>query len=279
MKLSLKRHLRHWTRLLRDSTYRRHALERSRLEKLPPYTSSLTTLPGRLFEIVDAASFLEMYDQIWERGSYRFRPHREKPFILDCGANVGLSVFFFKENYPDSSLVAFEPDDALFQVLERNVRRAGYPGVELVPRAIWTEATTLPFFAEGSYGGRLARGGDPPSRRVRTVRLRDYLDRPVDLLKLDIERGELEVLEDCAAALANVDNIFVEYHGAAEEPQRLSRLIALLSESGFRLNVHAGNDSPQPFVARKLNMGNDLQLEIYAFRETPRLKSRSSDPV
>ena len=43
--------------------------ERSRLEKLPPYTSSLTTLPGRLFEIVDAASFLEMYDQIWERGS------------------------------------------------------------------------------------------------------------------------------------------------------------------------------------------------------------------
>ena len=279
MKESLKGHLRHWTRLLRDADYRRRNLERRRLEKLPPYTHTLTTLLGSPFEIVDAPSFLSMHGAIWDREVYRFRPRREKPLILDGGANVGLSVYFFKQNYRDCSVVAFEPDDTLFKVLDRNVRRAALQGVELVPRAIWTEATTLPFYSEGSDGGRVARGGDPLTRSVRTVRLRDYLDRPVDFLKLDIETGETEVLEDCADCLANVDNLFVEYHGAESEPQKLPRLLSLLSEAGFRLNIHAGNDSAQPFVARKVNMGNDLQLDIFAFRETPRLPLRSTDPV
>jgi FkbM family methyltransferase len=279
MKDSLKGHLRHWARLLRDPPYRRRTMEHRRLDKLPPYTHTTTTLLGRPFEIVDAPSFLSMHGAIWEREVYRFRPGREKPLILDGGANVGLSVYFFKQNYPDCSVVAFEPDDALFKVLDRNIRRAGFQGVELVPRAIWTEATTLPFYSEGSDGGRVARGGDPLTRSVRTVRLRDYLDRRVDFLKLDIETGETEVLEDCVDRLKNVDNLFVEYHGPDNEPQKLPRLLSLLSEAGFRLNIHAGNDSPQPFVARKLNMGNDLQLEIFAFRETPRLQSRMNNPV
>ncbi len=279
MKESLKGHLLHWTRLLRHTDYRRRTLERRRLEKLPPYTHTTTTLLGRPFEIVDAPSFLAMYEAIWDREIYRFPPRREKPLILDGGANVGLSLFFFKQAYRDCSIVAFEPDDTLFKVLDRNVRHATLQGVELVPRAIWTEATTLPFFSEGSDGGRVARGGDPLTRSVRTVRLRDYLDRRVDFLKLDIESGETEVLEDCVDRLANVDNLFVEYHGAESEPQKLPRLLSLLSEAGFRLNIHAGNDSPQPFVARKLNMGNDLQLEIFAFRETPHLQSRPDNPV
>jgi FkbM family methyltransferase len=279
LKDSLKGHLRHWSRMLRDASYRQRAFERHRLERTQPYTATTTTLLGQPFEIVDAPSFLEMHEQIWEREIYRFKPRRDKPLILDCGANIGLSVLFFKQNYPDCSIVAFEPDDTVFKVLERNMRRTGLRSVELVPRAIWTEATTLPFYSEGSYGGRVARGGDPLTRSVRTIRLRDYLDRPVDLLKLDIERGETEVLEDCYDRLKGVDHLFVEYHGAEGEPQKLPRLLALLAGAGFRVNVHAGNDSPKPFVARKLNMGNDLQLEIFAFRETPRLPTRINDPI
>jgi FkbM family methyltransferase len=279
LKLSLKGHLRHWGRLATDSAYRRRAFERHRLEKLPPYTSTVTTLMGSPFEIVDAPSFLEMYEGIWVRQIYRFLPQHPRPFILDGGANVGVSVRFFKESYPGCSIVAFEPDDTLFKVLERNVQRAGSQGVELVPRALWTEAALLPFYSEGSDAGRVAREGDRKARSVRAVRLRDYLDRSVDLLKLDIEQGELALLEDCADRLMNVQNLFVEYHGEEGIPQKLPRLLTLLSEAGFRLNLHAGNDSPQPFVERKINMGNDLQLEIFGFRETSQLKSRTTLPV
>lgn len=249
------------------------------MERLPRYTSTVTTLPGRPFEIVDALSFLEMFEEIWEREVYRFAARSEKPFILDGGANVGLSVAFFKKAYPQSEIIAFEPDQKIFAVLERNVKAWGLQGVSLVPRALWTDATTLPFLPEGSDGGRVARPGDPAAGRIQSVRLRDYLSRPVDLLKVDIEEGETEVLEDCHDLLGNVAHLFVEYHGAADRPQRLPRLLSVLAGAGFRLNIRAGKDSPQPFLARKLNLGNDLQVEIFAFRETPLLKPRSNNPV
>ena len=279
MRLSLRGHLGHWARLATEPAFLHRRLEIRRLERLPRYHPTVTTLLGKPFEIVDALTFLEMYEAIWERQIYRFPAERSNPLILDGGANVGLSVAYFKKAYPDSAVVAFEPDPAIFAVLERNVRRWGFRGVELVPRALWTQSGSLPFHAEGSDAGRIARPGDPPGDPVPTVRLSDYLDRRVDLLKLDIEQGETRILEDCAARLGNVDRLFVEHHGGASEPQELPRLLALLSAAGFRWALHAGNDSPRPFENRKLNMGNDVQVEVFAFRETPRLKIRKDDPV
>jgi FkbM family methyltransferase len=279
MKLSLKDHLRRGARLLGDPEYRRVSRERKRLGRLPRFTPGLTTLLGRPFEIVDSLSFLEMYEDIWEREAYRFPRTAEKPLILDGGANVGVGVAYFKHLYPDSEIIAFEPDEKIFPVLKRNVEGRGFQGVTLVPHALWREETDLAFLAEGTYGGRIARERDPAAGKVRAVRLRNYLDRKIDLLKLDIEEGETEVLEDCADRLDQVRHLFVEYHGDQERPQTLPRLLYLLSTAGFRLNLHAGRDSPRPFMARKLNMGNDLQVEIYAFRETPRPESRIQDPV
>jgi hypothetical protein len=43
----------------------------------------------------------------------------------------------------------------------------------------------------------------------------------------------------------------------------------LLAEAGFRLHVHSVVTSPRPFVARELNSGMDLQLNLFAFRPTP----------
>jgi len=78
---------------------------------------------GKPFEIVDGLSFVLMYRDIFEQHSYRFRTNEQKPYIIDGGANVGLSVLYFKELYPRSQIVAFEPDDDIFSVLERNIER------------------------------------------------------------------------------------------------------------------------------------------------------------
>src|SRR5262249_10587041 len=88
MKLSLKEHLRRGVRLMRDSAYRKRSRERERLGRLPRFTPALTTLLGEPFEIVDSLSFLEMYEDIWEREAYRFPRTGEKPVVLDGGANV-----------------------------------------------------------------------------------------------------------------------------------------------------------------------------------------------
>jgi len=211
-----------------------------------------------------------MYRDIFEQQSYRFRTNEQKPYIIDGGANVGLSVLYFKELYPRSQIVAFEPDDDIFSVLERNIERRGYENINLFGQALWSSETKLSFMSEGSYGGRISQADDPRDTVVQTVRLRNYLNRQVDFLKLDIEGAETEVLIDCADLLDGVENLFVEYHSFSKKPQTIHTVISILADAGFRLLItqpYGSYDlSPQPFMERYVHEGMDLQLNIFAFR-------------
>lgn len=265
--------LKHWSRLLVYPQYRDHQRkitrlkkEFSRLKSLPRYEPTVTDIIGTPIEIVDAASFLWTYPEIFEQQIYRFRANGEKPYILDGGANIGLSVLYFKKLYPKSEIVAFEADDKIFSVLQRNVEKSEYRDIKLIRRALWSSETSLSFMSEGSDGGRIAQINDPKSVIVPTVRLRNYLDRAVDFLKLDIEGAETEVLLDCSDLLCNVENLFVEYHSFVDRPQTLHTLVNILANAGFRVHINPRAASPQPFVCRRVFLGIDLNLDIFAFR-------------
>lgn len=247
--------------------YRHKSRRLSRLKKFPRYQIATTDILGAPLEIVDSASFIWMYDEIFEREIYRFRSKVEAPYIIDCGANIGLSVLYFKRLYPQSHIVAFEPDDKVFNVLKRNVERSGYSNIELQHCAVWTSETQLSFMTEGADGGRLSGPGDANDAMVPTVRLRDYLSQPVDFLKMDIEGAEVDVLADCAGQLRNVDTLFVEYHSFAERPQKFHQLTTILAEAGYRVHIHPPVTSPQPFMRREVMMGMDMQLNVFAFRQ------------
>ncbi len=207
-----------------------------------------------------------MYREIFEREVYRFQSSTDQPYILDCGANIGLSVLYFKQLYPNSRIVAFEPDETIFAVLTRNLKNQGCEQVELHCRAVWDSETTLNFVAEGADAGRLSRDGEPGNKVVRTARLRDYLNTRVSFLKIDIEGAETRVLQDCADLLGNVDKLFVQYHSFADASQTLHSLLGVLANAGFRVHVRPENISPQPFVERNINAKMDMQLNIFAFR-------------
>jgi FkbM family methyltransferase len=266
----LTRRLRHCGRLLTEPAYRHHVREERRLQSLPRRTPSETTLLGRRVRILDALSFVYQREEIFTREIYRFPCDHDAPFILDGGSNIGLAIIYFKQVYPRATVVGFEPDPKACAALRANLAAFGLGDVEVHAAALWKEAGTLPFMPDDADGGRVV-ATDPArgSCSVAAVRLRDYLDRPVDLLKLDIEGAETEVLEDCRDRLGNVRNLFVEYHSFADRPQALPALTALLAEAGFRLHVHPVVTSPRPFVARELNSGMDLQLNLFAFHPTP----------
>src|SRR5204862_8096532 len=142
---------------------------------------------------------------LFEREIYRFECAKEDPFIIDGGANIGLSVLYFKRLYPRSRIIAFEPDPEIFSLLERNCATFELSNVELVNQALWTSETMLKFVQEGGEGGRLQKHGETGRiTQVPTVRLRDYLRSEIDFLKLDIEGAETEVLRDCADELSKV---------------------------------------------------------------------------
>lgn len=257
----------HWGKWLSDPSYRRKSGHLARLRSVPRYHPATTEILGKPLELVDSSSFIWMYHEIFEREIYRFRANTENPYIIDCGANIGLSVLYFKRLYPHSHIVAFEPDEAIFAVLARNIKNQDCADVELHCRAVWQAETTMSFAGDAADAGRLARAGEAGNKSVRTVRLRDYLGRPVSLLKIDIEGAETLVLEDCVDLLGNVDNLFVEYHSLVDEPQTFHSLLAILAGAGFRVHLHPENISPQPFLERNAPTQMDMQLNIFAFRE------------
>ena len=179
-----------------------------------------------------------------------------------------MATIYFKLLYPQSTVIAFEPDAAVFQALKYNVNSFDLTNVELVNKGLWDDDTALDFFSEGADGGRVATTSDTKQiTTIETVRLVPFLDRRVDFLKIDVEGAEIRILKDCRNHLQKVDNIFVEYHSFASSPQQLQVLLEILSDAGFRYLIqHIGVVSPQPFIEVKQYMGMNFQINIYGYR-------------
>jgi FkbM family methyltransferase len=226
---------------------------------------------------VDAASFLSMYREIFYRGVYAFKTDSSPPRILDCGANVGLSVLYWKQRFPNARITAFEPDPDVFEVLAWNCERHAHDDITLVRKGVWKREGDLTFYQQGADGGFLE---DPDSTSipeeqlttVPVVRLRNYLDEAVDLLKIDIEGAEVDVLLDCEGALDQVERLFVEYHSFVGKPQRIDELLRVLRDADFRLHIQPELVATRPFVDQIENSSTehghmDHRLNIFAYRQ------------
>jgi len=252
------------------------ATELSRIKDIPRYTPTSITFSGKSLRIVDSASFLSMYEEIVLREIYRFTPSQENPLIIDCGANIGLSVIYFKLRYPGARVITFEPDRLIFKFLQSNIETFGFSDVQLINKAVWKEETILQFWSEGGASGQLLTEPDvtgiPKSNiiEVPTIRLREYLNNNIDFLKIDIEGAEVELISDCYELLPNVNNLFIEYHSSNDNKQSLHLLLQMLHSLGFRYHIHEAFVSPKPFLERKLLLGMDLQLNMFCYRDHAR---------
>ncbi|MEM6630821.1 MAG: FkbM family methyltransferase [Bacteroidota bacterium] len=261
--------IKHLRSTLTDKEYKKSYQEKKRIKQIPRYEEFSTDLLGTTIRIPDSASFLFMHQEIFINEVYKFLSEKEDPYIIDAGANIGLSVLYFKKLYPASKIIAFEPDKKIFQYLSCNVHEAfQYDEVRLEEKAVWKEETQLSFSSEGADAGRIDLGlEDTLDYTISAVRLRDYLDQTVDFLKIDIEGSETEVLMDCADKLENVERLFVEYHSFSQQEQSLDKLISILSAANFRIFLNAnGFGTLHPYIDRKQEYGMDLQLNIFAYR-------------
>lgn len=229
----------------------------------------VTTYPGFSCRVIDKSSFLFMYDEIFKKEIYRFASDTDSPYILDCGANIGLATVYWKKLYPGARVVAFEPDPDIFRVLTENIHRAGTEdGVECVEAGVAPQPGVAKFFSDGADGGSIYNSSAAKAQiSVQMRTLHDYLRAPVDVLKIDIEGGECEVLESIQDQLGVVKRIFIEYHSFASQEQDLDRILAILTSQGFRYYIeHVGIVSPQPFVEIVSAHGMDSQLNIFGYR-------------
>ena len=218
---------------------------------------------GFPMSVVDAASFLSQYDDIYRHGAYAAQFDAAVPRILDCGANIGMSVLYWKSIAPEAAITAFEADPEIAEVLAANLSSAGSEnGVDIVQAAVCARRGTVEFAPDGGDAGHIGPGG----LVVPAVRLRDYLTDKIDLLKLDIEGAEIDVVLDCADLLHHVEQIVLEYHSMADQQRRLGTMLGTLEATGFRLIVKTEHAPPRPLLAISGEGDAENRLNIYAIR-------------
>ncbi|MBP9863848.1 FkbM family methyltransferase [Patescibacteria group bacterium] len=240
-----------------------------KLKRLPRFTTGETVLFSKKITIADGPSFVSMYKELFEHEIYKFSSNTDHPVIIDCGANIGLSVIYFKRLFPEAKITCFEPDPRIFKILQSNIAAFGLREIHAEQKAVFNKEIDLQFYAQGGDGGRLANSSENNKTIiVSAVRLREYLHEKIDFLKIDIEGAEAEVIEDCADLLANVDNLFVEFHSFDGQEQHLDTILRAIHNAGMRYYIHPiGIQSAHPFYEKKTYEGSDMQLNIFACRK------------
>ena len=110
---------------------------------------------GRTFKYQLGKAFYRTYKELFEKKIYDFDATSNSPLIIDCGANIGLSLLFFSKRYPTARIIAFEPDVTILPYLRANIASQLLDNVVLHEKAVWTEETTLEFFTDAGMGGRI----------------------------------------------------------------------------------------------------------------------------
>lgn len=213
-------------------------------------------------------AFYDTYREIFENNIYEFKTNSSKPIILDCGSNMGVSVLYFSKKYLNADIIAFEPDETVLPFLEKNIQSQNIKNVELYKKAVWTEETELEFYTDKGLGGRIGKEYENQTPKIiKSIRLKDFLNMPIDMLKIDIEGSEFAVLKDCEDLLFNVNHIFIEYHSLYGEEQHLDDLLTILKRQGFRYHLKESFSQKRPFIDNILvNEKFDMAINVFAYK-------------
>ena len=230
------------------------------------YEVQTVNLLGTPFDVSDAHSFYYSHREIFIDCIYKFNTKQKIPKIIDCGSNYGTSLVYFKSLYPRSEIIGIEPDPNIFTILEKNINIRKYNGVTLINKAVSSKKGKVKFFIEGADGGRIhSMSESKGSYEIETLRLDDVIDDEIDFLKMDIEGAETDTI--CGLKKINrIKEIFIEYHSFADKNQTLGKLLNFLKQSGFRYYIQTIFCSPRPLIEPELQLGMDLQLNIFAKR-------------
>jgi FkbM family methyltransferase len=165
------------------------------------------------------------------------------PTIIDCGCYVGLSVLFFKILYPESHIIGFEPHPDTFKILKKNIENNNLSDITLVNKAVSNREGSVQFSAGVEGTSRILDGEKKRGIAVESVLISKYIDKFVDLLKMDIEGGEFGVIEDLYKhkKLKFIKHIIMEVHPFGDS-QKVTRMLTLLEDVGFRYKTLRVNE-------------------------------------
>jgi FkbM family methyltransferase len=164
--------------------------------------------------------------------------------VIDIGANLGWHALHAARHPNVDTVVAFEPDPFNAWLLERNLADNGIDNVIVESRAVGAAPGTahLHRYSRNNFGRHsLAADHGQGSRSVPVTDLDGALaalgfgEKPVALIKIDVEGYEPAVIDGAMRTLQRTDGLILEYSPDLSAAGGLSTttMIARLGEAGF----------------------------------------------
>jgi len=212
-----------------------------------------------------------IWREIFVNGSYRDAACRVPPAgtVIDVGAHTGLATLYFSRVIDNSRILAFEPAAQLYQCLALNIGQhvsgamtyryalgsaqgdmtfTYYPNAPsqsgLYADAHRDRGETIAYLANNWITGEdaefLSNGmhiSQPETVHVSTLSavISEQSLKAVDLLKIDVERAELDVLHGITNEdWPRIGSVVMEVH---DDDDQLDRCVALLEERGYSVDV------------------------------------------
>jgi len=154
-----------------------------------------------------------------------------------------------KAIYPDAEIHTFEPFPKLAQLLQQYVTNNGWQGVRVNQCVVGTVAAKTRLFFNGVRFDTASTVAGFQSENVSSIEvdcmaLDDYADeadlRRVDVLKIDVEGGELEVIQGARHVLQKFRPLILLELLWTQNPAHLARqqqVVGLLNSAGYHFHL------------------------------------------
>ncbi len=216
---------------------------RNRPEAMPP----LRFRDGSIWHHGPHDEPLLIMRELYSQGFYPTLGVPEGADIVDIGANIGAVTIRWSRNRPDLRFHAYEPNPQALDTLRQNIVANQLEGhVAVYGEAVGRAKGTLDLWIDVPTAHSTAFGASPcpGGRRISApiVALDEVWarmeKRPIAMLKIDAEGGEVDILEGASpATLAAVQSAIIEYHDNLV-PGAYARCRAILDTAGFTCRVH-----------------------------------------
>ena len=189
--------------------------------------------------------FGHIFSEIYKEGAYvDLLEGRKDLTILDIGANVGITSYYFSQFA--KQVYSLEPSSEHFELLSKMVDFNKLTNVKPINKALFTDNGKFPF--GGPDVNRTMRSlhmavwqDGKPIEEVETITLEKLFEDEkidhVDFMKLDIEGSEIEVVshETFRKVADKIDAMLIESHSWSGRNQ--NQLVEALRKSGFKVKT------------------------------------------
>ncbi len=205
-----------------------------------------------------------LFKEVFVSEEYNFVPKTKQPLIIDCGANIGMSVIYFKHKFPNCKILGFEPNPDSYNLLEKNVQVNHLKNVEIHNVGLFDKAVEIPFYLgnrRASLTGSIRKErGKGKIIKIKAEKLSNYVKQfeSIDLIKMDVEGAEFHIVEDLvtSSTLSKVKEYIIEYHhNLKQEQSKLSSFLRIFEDHGYNYNLK-GNFS-------EINSFQDVLIHFY----------------